>query len=40
MANYLARLSTKSAGAVPVPYDDREKFVKKPGPTTDLILGR
>jgi hypothetical protein len=34
MANYLARLSTKSGGAVPVPYEDREKFVKKPARAT------
>ncbi len=40
MAKYLARLSTKSAGAVPVPYEDREKFLTKPSWATDLTLGR
>ena len=40
MANYLARLSTKSAGAVRVPYQDREKFVTKPAWATDHTLGR
>ena len=32
----LARLSTKSAGAVPVPYEDREKFVTKPAASNGL----
>ena len=32
-ANYLARLSTKSAAAVAVPFEDREKFVTKPAST-------
>jgi len=40
MANYLARLSTKSAGAVPVPYEDRAKFVTKPAASTGLTVGK
>jgi hypothetical protein len=40
MANYLARLSTKSAGAVPVPFEDREKFVTKPAASTGLTPGK
>jgi triacylglycerol lipase len=39
MANYLARLSTKSAAAVPVPFEDREKFVTKPA-STGLTPGK
>jgi triacylglycerol lipase len=40
MANYLARLSTKAAGAVSVPYEDREKFVTRPARATDHTPGR
>jgi triacylglycerol lipase len=40
MANYLARLLTKSALAVSVPYEDREKFVTRRARSTGDTIGK